>query len=110
MREINDAFRLIRHAPLRYQFTPTPQHDPRSSERQFDTKHEQRSYINDRLEYMVRIAAGGLFGAFVAFMMILSDVPLPVGIIIPLVTMVASVRFGDAFWRWALRYWWLWVP
>jgi hypothetical protein len=98
MRVINDAFKLIQHAPLRYQTEGRRKVDTRPT-----STHQPPMYdapdITDRLEYIVRIVTGAVFGCVISFMWLLSD--------LPLLTAGASAIYGDRFWRWVLTVWWL---
>lgn len=109
MREINDAFRLIQHAPLRYGFETQAKVTIRANNSQQPPVHRAASIIN-QFEYIIRIMAGVIFGCFVSFVLILSDMPLPVAVVLPLLTAAASAVYGDSFWRWVLKYLWLWAP
>lgn len=103
MREINEAFQLVKHAPLR--FAITKQSAP-------GTERWRESHtvvaVTDRIEYAIRLAAGFIVGALASFVWVLSDLPLAAAVILPLFTATASAIYGDRFWRWLLRFWWLW--
>ena len=105
MREINDAFELAKHAPLRFHIdaqpgVPTPITRPAV----------QRSEpVTDIAEYVVRFVAGVVFGAFISFFgLFLHGRPLTLVLAVPLLTGAASVIFGDGFWYGVLRFWWFW--
>jgi len=105
MREINDAYQRIKHAPLRYRAlatpvetqTPKPPTPPMSME-------------PDRLEYVVRFVCGLLFGMLVSVAALASDVPVLIAVAIPFATGVAAVIYGDRFWYGVLKYSWAWWP
>jgi hypothetical protein len=106
MREINDAFQLAKHAPLRFRVNVRP-----GSENVTVASRARRTApVTDTAEYIVRFVAGVAFGLFVSLLLTLGDVPLSVLVAIPLVTGGASAVFGDRFWYLVLRLWWLWTP
>ena len=101
MRDVNEALRVIRHAPLRYQFDTISTADGLHGREQ-----RRRRQVTDRLEYSVRVVCGALFGAVFSLTMIRHGIPLDVAFVVPVITAAAAVIFGDAFWRLALRLWW----
>jgi DnaJ-domain-containing protein 1 len=103
MRAINDAYRSIKHAPLRYRVYATgggPVVTP---------PVPRTSMASDTLEYVVRFICGFLFGVLVSFAALVSDVPVAIAVAIPFATGVAAVVYGDRFWYWILEFSWaLW--
>jgi hypothetical protein len=51
-----------------------------------------------------------MFGLFVSFAALVSDVPVAIAAAIPFATGVAAVVYSDRFWYWILRHWWIWMP
>jgi|SRR6185503_447361 len=111
MREINDAFRLVQHAPLRYRLDTQPDVAARAERTRRPVVRETIP-ITDRGEYVVRFATGVVFGLFLELVLTLSgaEVPLGVMIVFPVIPGFASAVLGDRFWHWVLKYWWLWSP
>jgi hypothetical protein len=106
MREINTAYQLAEHAPLRYRYdAPSATTKPR---RQPTVR--RTAPVADTTEYIVRFVAGFAFGLFVGLLLMLGDAPLVVVAILPVLTGTASAVFGDRFWYWVLKHWWLWTP
>jgi hypothetical protein len=108
MREINDAYRLVRHAPLRYHIETQPRVAARA-ERTGRPVVRETVPITDRIEYVVRFAAGAAFGLLLDLQFALSsaEVPLDVVVAIPVIAGVASALIGDKFWHWLFKFWWL---
>ena len=104
MREINAAFQLARHAPLRYRREVVSQ----PAERRPRSEPLRTMDITDRTEYVVRFVCGVVFGVAVSLALLLSEAPVAVVAVLPLFTGAAAAVFGDKFWYWALRSWWLW--
>jgi preprotein translocase subunit Sec63 len=106
MREINNAYALAKQAPLRYRYDvrssiATPSGEPAV---------RRTAPIADTAEYIVRFVAGFAFGLFVSLLLMLADAPLLAVVLLPVLTAGASAVFGDRFWYWVLKHWWLWSP
>jgi len=101
MREINDAFDLAKHAPLRFHVgvqadIPTPTIRP--------AVHRSEPGP-DIAEYVVRFVAGLLFGAFISFFgLFLHGSSLTLVVALPLVTVAAPVIFGEGFWYVVMKF------
>jgi hypothetical protein len=108
MREINEAFRIAKHAPLRYHVDSQSTAAPRARAR--ESMVRRTTPIPDKVEYVVRFATGGAFGIFVGLVLLFSDVPIGLAVVVPLLTAAAATVLGDRFWHWVLKYWWLWSP
>ena len=105
MREINAAFQLLKHAPLRYR----PDDVSQPAERRSGSGPVATMVVTDRTEYIVRLVCGVVFGLAVSLLLLLADAPVAVVAVLPLFTGAASAVFGDRFWYWVLRSWWLWA-
>jgi hypothetical protein len=105
MGDINDGFAVIRHAPLRYQLDTL-----RVADWLHERDRQRRKQFTDRLEYTIRAVAGALFGFVLAFSLIVHSFPVRFALAVPVITAAAATLYGDAFWRWVLRLWWLWGP
>ena len=105
MRQINDAYALVRHGPLRYHADTRPGRV--DSPRRVPVARAREPFT-DQVEYLVRFVVGAAFGALVGFQLVVAEVPLGIAVLAPLVTGLASARFGDRFWRFILRFWWMW--
>ncbi len=105
MREINDAYQLIKHAPLRYRANAT-----RAGKPVAEPPVPPTSMAPDRLEYVVRFVCGFMFGVLVSLGALVSDVPMAIAVAIPFATGVAAVVYGDRFWYGILEYSWAWWP
>jgi hypothetical protein len=120
MREINDAYELIKHAPLRFYVDAQPdvaQPDvaapPVGSpplERAPRESVTRTTPVSDTAEYGVRFVAGAVAGLVLDIKLVFLGAPLAVVVVLPLLTGGASALFGDDFWYWVLRFWWLWKP
>jgi hypothetical protein len=108
MREINEAFRIVKHAPLRYHVDSQSTAAVRTQAGEPVVR--RTAPIPDKVEYTVRFATGGAFGLFVSLVLVLSDVPIALAVVVPFVTAAAATVLGDRFWHWVLKYWWLWSP
>ena len=106
MREINEAYQLAKHAPLRYRS------DLRSAVAQSRVASAVRhaAPATDTVEYIVRFVSGFAFGLFVSVLLLLADTPVAVLAVTPLLTGGGSAVFGDRFWYWVLKHWWMWSP
>jgi curved DNA-binding protein CbpA len=121
---INEAYSSIEDAPLRY-YTGTyagrssPGNDPptRSTADGTEAISEEFVLTTAKIEYAVRFVCGALFGIFLSFDLafsVLADfsgdlwLVIPGGLAIVLACAFASGRFGDKFWYWIFRRWWLW--
>ena len=105
MREINAAFQLVKHAPLRYRLDAASQ----PPERRSGSEPVGTMVVTDRAEYIVRLVCGVVFGLAVSLLLLLTDAPVAVVAVLPLLTGAASAVFGDRFWYWVLKSWWLWT-
>ena len=99
MREINDAYHVIRHAPLRYGAAAGGE-APRSSG---TGRARSAPLVSEKFEYTYRFVCGFLFGVVACFAALLADMPVLVAAIIPIATGFAAMVFGDRFWYWALK-------
>ena len=105
MRGINDAYQLIKHAPLRYRVA-NQAHVRKPS---VEPASRHTSLVSDRVEYVVRFVCGVLFGFVVSAGALLSNMSLPIVAVIPFTTGTAAMVFGDRFWYWILQLpWELW--
>ena len=100
MHDLKEAFDVIRHAPLRYQFATI-----RAEDSTPERTARRQQQITARLEYTVRIVAGVLFGGMLSVSLILHGFPVRVALAGPVVTAAAAAIYGDAFWRWVLKLW-----
>jgi len=105
MREIIAAFQLVKHAPLRYRLDAASQ----PAERTSASEPVGTMVVTDRTEYIVRLVCGVVFGLLVSSLLLLTGAPVAVIAVLPLLTGAASAVFGDRFWYWVLRSWWLWT-
>jgi hypothetical protein len=64
----------------------------------------------DTTEYIVRFVTGFVFGVLVSLLLMLTNAPVALAAATPLLTGSASAVFGDRFWYWVLKHWWVWVP
>jgi curved DNA-binding protein CbpA len=118
MKEINNAYALVRHAPLRYHISSYPQAEERrkqSTTVQDSAASETKDTmpINDRGEFWLRFIFGAFTGAFFGLSWLLSfydNERIAIGgyIIIILGFALCSVRWGSRFWETIIRYWWVW--
>ena len=99
MREINDAYQLISHAPLRYGAVAGVG-APRSGG---TGRARSAPLVSEKFEYTYRFVCGFLFGVVACFAALLADMPVLVAAIIPIATGFAALVFGDRFWYWALK-------
>lgn len=99
MRAINDAYRLISHAPLRYG-AAAGGGAPRSSG---TVRARSAPLVSEKFEYTYRFVCGFLLGVVAGFAALLADMPVLVAAIIPIATGFAAMVFGDRFWYWALK-------
>ena len=106
MREINDAFQLVKHAPLRYRFDVRPV----VAKSRVESAVRRTAPVTDTAEYIVRFVTGFAFGLFLSVLLLLADAPVAVVAVISLLTGGASAVFGDRFWYWVLKHWWVWSP
>jgi hypothetical protein len=126
MHEINEAFALVKHAPLRFHvdaqpevatppadWTWTSSSTSTSSSNSTPTSPTPVAYrsepVPDFLEYVVRFVAGLLFGAVISFFgLFLRGSSLPLVFALPVGFGLGSTIFGDRFWYIILRVIWLW--
>jgi len=105
MREINDAYQLIKHAPLRYRADAS-----RVGRPSVTPPVPRTTLVSDKVEYAVRFVCGFAFGLFVSVAALISDVPVAIAAAVPLAAGLAAVVYGDRFWYWMLKHWWIWMP
>jgi DnaJ domain len=112
MSQINRAYRLIRHAPLRYQLRPEPKIEAATHRRaETPAPVPRHAPLNDRDENAIRFGVGAAFGLFVALILSWHGLPGPFFYYIgaPLLCGWLAIRYGDDFWYYALQsIWWLW--
>jgi hypothetical protein len=101
MREINDAFQLVKHAPLRFRVDV----QPGVSAPTVGSRVRRTTPVTDTAEYVVRFVAGAALGLVLSLQLLWADAPLAVVALLPLVTGGASAVFGDRFWHWLLNFW-----
>jgi hypothetical protein len=109
MREINVAYEAIRHAPLRYHIEGHPRVAARAAARGKEVRHETVP-ITDRTEWAIRFVFGALLGLFMCGVLTFTAGTLPtvVWVVVPLLTGLASARYGNAFWSTLIESsWWL---
>ncbi len=110
MREINVAFEAIRHAPLRYHIEGHPRVAARAAARGREVRHETVPFT-DHTESAVRFVTGAFYGLFICVVLTCGGYELPTAlwVVLPGLTGLASVYFGNAFWGWVLEsFWWWW--
>ena len=78
MSQINRAYRLIRHAPLRYQLRAEPKIEAATHRRaETSAPVPRHAPLNDRDENAIRFVVGAAFGLFVAFILSWHGLPGP---------------------------------
>lgn len=121
---INEAYAAIAHAPLRYRsesYTRRVPAEPKPASRHTDaTKAEAIEPLNaDRIEYWVRFVLGAAAGLFATLQLVFGfwgiqrststwTESILGALAITLAFGVGAARYGDKFWHWMLRLWWLW--
>ena len=109
MRELNEAYGLIRHAPLRYHVESHPRVEARAARRSTPVVRESVA-LTDHGEYVARFVMGALVGAIPALGLFWGGQTesLPILIAIPIGSGLLSVIFGDRFWHLLLEllFWW----
>jgi hypothetical protein len=110
MREINDAYRLALHAPLRYHVESHPRVEARA-ERRGRPAPRPTITLNDTGEYVARFVLGALVGGLVSLALLWTQMTGSVALLvaIPPATGLLSVLFGDAFWGFLLELLWWWA-
>lgn len=109
MRELNGAYALIRHAPLRYHIESHPRVEARAARRGTPVVRET-IHLDDRGEAVARFVMGAIPGGLLSLGLLWSgsteSVPVLVGI--PIAAGVLSALLGDKFWHllWELLFWW----
>lgn len=109
MREINVAYDAIRHAPLRYHIEGHPRVAARAAARGKEARHETVP-ITDRTEWAIRFVCGAFIGLFFCGVLTFIAGPLPtvVWVVVPLLTGLATARYGNSFWSALIEsIWWL---
>jgi hypothetical protein len=109
MRELNDAYALVRHAPLRYHIKSHPRVEARAERRGTPVKR-QSVPLTDHGEYVARFVLGALVGVIPALWLFWSGTTesLPILIGIPIGSGLLSVILGDQFWHALLDGLWWW--
>jgi DnaJ domain len=110
MREINEAYELIKHAPLRFHVDaqPAPSTPTAPAPARAPAQH-RTAPVPDVLEYVVRFVAGLVFGAVFSFFgLFLRGSSVALSIAVPFVIATLSAILGDKFWYFLLRNLWLW--
>jgi hypothetical protein len=114
MQEINDAYKSIRHAPLRYYVPGSPASRVKRRSRNIDPLNTDENVCKHAKAYSsaeanIRFAAGFAFGAIV-FILILggaSNIPSYVvwmsAAVIPAISGFCSLRYGDEYWKYLIR-------
>jgi hypothetical protein len=116
---INEAYSVIKGAPLRYYVESFP---PAKSKGQRTSPPSSKAPANidveelpnvDRIEFWVRFVLGAVLGAFLSWDLVLNFYEQPVILVLGALILIlgfgfASVRYGDNFWHSIFRRWWLW--
>ena len=108
MRDLNAAYELARHAPLRYHIESHPRVEARAA-RSGAPLARDSARLTDRSEYVARFVMGALAGAVLSLSLLWSGYEsVPVLVAIPVGVGVLSVVFGDAVWHFLLDWaiWW----
>lgn len=110
MRELNAAYALALHAPLRYHVESHPRVGARA-ERRGRTNVRPTVHLTDRSESIVRFVLGTLVGGVLSLALLWSGTTgsVPLLVAIPIGSGVLSVLFGDAFWSFVLELVWWWL-
>lgn len=111
MKELNEAYSRIRHAPLRYHIETFPQIRQSYIKTQKTSKYCETLPITDYFEIGVRFVCGCLFGLLLTMNLMLYDVRWITvsGFVLTFLCGYCAVRFGDRFWHWILgKAWLLW--
>ena len=109
MRDLNGAYGLIRHAPLRYHIESHPRVEARAERRGTPVRREVVR-VTDHGEYVGRFVLGAIVGGLVSLGLFWTGATgsVPVLVAIPLVSGTLSALLGDAFWHAVLELWWWW--
>ena len=121
---INEAYAAIAHAPLRYRsesYTPRASAGPQPTSRNTDTIEAGavKPLNADRIEYWVRFVLGAAAGLLASLEVVFGfwgiqsstsnwTEPIVGALAITLAFGFGATRYGDKFWHWVLRLWWLW--
>ncbi|HOX47169.1 MAG TPA: hypothetical protein PK668_26480 [Myxococcota bacterium] len=103
LQELKQAFRLIRHAPLRYHVE-----SPGVPARAGRPGPRHSAPVTNWFEWIVRFACGAAFGLLVLVLHCLVELSTAILICVPLATGLGSALLGDRFWHTILRsmLWW----
>jgi hypothetical protein len=121
---INEAYLAVAHAPLRYHVETCPNQTKRGKSQPPSPSTGERIRMTvdkipqtDRIEFWVRFVCGAFFGVFLVLDMFFSVMPDSFqhsgalalgGVGLTLGCGFAAARYGDKFWYWIFRRWWLW--
>ena len=110
MRELNAAYALARHAPLRYHVESHPRVEARAEKRGRPAVRPT-VHLTDRSEYVVRFLLGALVGGVLSLALLWSGTTesVPLLVAIPIGCGVLSILFGDDFWSFVLELVWWWI-
>lgn len=112
MKELNEAYAYIQHAPLRYHVESYPKVKETRARAQASyhgvqttgvTPQRENLPVTDRMEYWIRFVCGALFGLFICTWAIVLFsrhplVALLICIVATLTCAFSAVREGDGFW------------
>jgi hypothetical protein len=119
MKLLNEAYSIIRHAPLRYRVVSYPPAWQERARQWSATKPRWSDpdavLMNDSLEFWIRFVLGAFFGGIISLRVLTGvtyNMPTIIVIIAGFVLVggVAAARYGDQFWHKLLGKWWLWGP
>ena len=110
MRELNAAYALARHAPLRYHVESHPRVEARA-ERRGRPAPPRQVHLTDHSESIVRFVLGSIVGGLFSLALLFSGTTesIPLLVAIPPATGLLSVVFGDDLWGWILELLWWWL-
>lgn len=110
MRDLNEAYGLVRHAPLRYHVESHPRVEARAARRHAPVVRESLRFT-DRSEYVARFVLGALLGGVIALSLLWPGTTesVPLLIAVPIGLGLLSVIFGDDFWHFVLDWVWWWL-
>lgn len=118
-RLINEAYDLVKNAPLRYYTGETAKKPDEKKEaetkiRRVNEVDLSKMFFNEkRIEYAVRIVCGVVSGALVGLSISVdifrADTEVVVAIAVCAIGFAAgAVKYGDKFWRVIFGKWWMW--
>jgi curved DNA-binding protein CbpA len=122
MKQVNEAYARIQHAPLRYHVESYPRVKETRARAQASYRTARVSAerpfrddlpVTDRMEYWVRFTCGALFGLLISsWPAILSSrhpaFAIFICLVVTLFCALSAVREGDKFWYRLLRLSWQW--